>query len=101
MIPIPDEIIFEITDAEEGGYCAKARGYGIFTQGDDWDDLVRMARDAAVCYFDDERAAGVVEMRCKSILPLMDSQGGMQTEIKQELRLANPLSLDGRGLGRG
>ena len=63
MIPIPNEIIFETTDAEEGGYCAKARGYGIFTQGDDWDDLVRMARDAAVCYFDDERAAGVVEMR--------------------------------------
>ena len=42
MIPIPDEIIFETTDAEEGGYCAKARGYGIFTQGDDWDDLGRV-----------------------------------------------------------
>ena len=63
MIPIPDEIIFEITDAEEGGYSARALGYGIFTQGDDWDDLVRMARDAAVCYFDDDGAARVVEIR--------------------------------------
>jgi len=75
MIPIPDEIIFETTDAEEGGYCAKARGYGIFTQGDDWDDLVRMARDAAVCYFDDERAAEGVEIHYKIHSPLMDSQG--------------------------
>ena len=63
MIPIPDEIIFEITDAEEGGYNARALEYGIFTQGDDWDDLVMMVRDAAVCYFDNDGAARVVEIR--------------------------------------
>ena len=67
MIPIPDEIIFEITDAEEGGYNAGARGYSIFTQGEDWDDLVRMARDAAVCYFDDDRAARVVKLHPASV----------------------------------
>ena len=35
----PSEIIFEVTDAIEGGYNARALGYSIFTQGDDWSDL--------------------------------------------------------------
>ena len=33
------ELIFEIRDAEEGGYWARALGHDIFTQGDAWDDL--------------------------------------------------------------
>ena len=48
------EIVFEVTEAEEGGYNAKAVGYSIFTQGDDWADLQEMARDAVLCYFDDD-----------------------------------------------
>ena len=48
------EIVFEVTEAIEGGYNAKAVGYGIFTQGDDWADLQNMARDAVLCYFDDD-----------------------------------------------
>ena len=32
----PSEIIFEVTEAVEGGYDARALGYGIFTQGDSW-----------------------------------------------------------------
>jgi hypothetical protein len=28
------ELIFEVTEAEEGGYCAHGLGYGIHTQGD-------------------------------------------------------------------
>ena len=31
----PGEIIFEVTKAIEGGYNARALGYGIFTQGGD------------------------------------------------------------------
>ena len=30
------EIIFEVTEALEGGYDARALGHSIFTQGDDW-----------------------------------------------------------------
>lgn len=33
------ELIFEIRDAEEGGYNARALGKAIFTQGDTWDEL--------------------------------------------------------------
>ena len=46
------EIIFEVTEAVEGGYDARTLGYDIFTQGDDWDDLKAMARDAVRCYFE-------------------------------------------------
>lgn len=35
----PSEIIFEVTEAPEGGYDARALGFAIFTQGEDWDDL--------------------------------------------------------------
>ena len=52
----PTEIIFDVTEAEEGGYNAKALGYGIFTQGDDWDDLKAMVEDAVLCYFDEGTA---------------------------------------------
>ena len=52
----PTGIIFEVTEAEEGGYNARALGYGIFTQGDDWDDLKAMVEDAVLCYFDEGTA---------------------------------------------
>ncbi len=48
------EVIFEVTEAIEGGYDARALGYSIFTQGDDWEDLKDMVKDAALCYFDDD-----------------------------------------------
>ena len=47
----PSEIIFEVTEAVEGGYDARALGYSIFTQGEDWADLKEMARDAILCHF--------------------------------------------------
>ena len=50
---MPSEIIFEVTEAVEGGYNARALGYSIFTQGADWTDLQNMVRDAIRCHFDD------------------------------------------------
>ena len=44
----PTEIIFEVTEAIEGGFDARALGYGIFTQGEDWDDLKAMVKDAVL-----------------------------------------------------
>ena len=48
------EIIFEVCEAEEGGLWARALGYSIFTQGEDWDDLRRMVKDAVACHFEKE-----------------------------------------------
>ena len=58
----PMEIIFEVTEAAEGGYDARALGYDMFTQGDDWDDLKAMARDAVRCYFDEGNVPRVVRL---------------------------------------
>ncbi len=51
------EIIFEVTESEEGGYCASALGFGINTQADSLEDLRTMVRDAVDCYFDDPAQA--------------------------------------------
>ena len=47
------EIIFEIHEAEEGGYWARSLGYDIFTQADTWDELKENVRDAVACSFED------------------------------------------------
>ena len=51
---MPDtEIVFQVRESPEGGYEDRAVGYSIFTQGDDWDELIYMMRDAVLCHFDD------------------------------------------------
>lgn len=56
------EVIFEVTESLEGGYEARALGHSIFTQGDDWDELKRMAREAVLCHFDEHQAPRVVRL---------------------------------------
>ena len=58
----PAEIIFEVTEAVEGEYDARALGYSIYTQGENWDDLKEMARDAVLCHFDEDGAPRVVRL---------------------------------------
>ncbi len=47
------EIIFEVTEAHEGGYTARALGHSIFTEADTIEDLRAAVRDAVACHFDD------------------------------------------------
>ena len=56
------EIIFEVIEAPEGGYDARALGHSIFTQGDDWNDLKAMTRDAVRCHFDEENMPRVIRL---------------------------------------
>jgi predicted RNase H-like HicB family nuclease len=51
------EIIFEVTEADEGGYVASALGFGIATQGETLDQLRAMVREAVDCFFDDPALA--------------------------------------------
>jgi hypothetical protein len=46
------ELIFEIRDAEEGGYCARALGHAIFTQADSWDELRGNVLEAVSLHFE-------------------------------------------------
>ncbi len=57
------EIIFEVAEAEEGGYYATALGYGITTQAETAEELRAMVRDAVDCYFDDpSRAPAIIRL---------------------------------------
>lgn len=47
------ELIFEIRDAEEGGYCARALGQAIFTQAESWDELRSNILEATSLHFED------------------------------------------------
>ena len=49
-------------EAEEGGYNARALGYGSFTQGDDWNGLKFMVRDAVLCHFDEGSAPTTIKL---------------------------------------
>ncbi|NJK46266.1 MAG: 2-oxoisovalerate dehydrogenase [Pleurocapsa sp. SU_196_0] len=56
-------LIFEVRDAEEGGFNARALGKVIFTQGDTWDELKANVLEAAGAYFGDGAQPQSVQFR--------------------------------------
>jgi predicted RNase H-like HicB family nuclease len=46
------ELIFEIRDADEGGYWARALGHAIFTEGETWEELRSNALEAISVHFE-------------------------------------------------
>lgn len=57
-----NEIIFLVTEAPEGGYCARALGESIFTEADTLDALRANIRDAVACHFDDDKTPGIIRL---------------------------------------
>jgi hypothetical protein len=49
-----DEVIFMVTESDEGGYEASALGHAIFTEAHNWDELKLNVKDAVLCHFDDQ-----------------------------------------------
>ena len=69
----PDtEIVFRVKESPDGGYTASAVGHSIITQGDDWDELIYMMRDAVLCYFDDGEAPQAIRVHLvqNEVIPL-------------------------------
>lgn len=56
------ELIFEVRDAEEGGYCARALGHSIFTQAETWDDLRENVLEAVSLHFDEGSGPRLVQL---------------------------------------
>lgn len=48
------DVIFEVRDAEEGGYWARALGHSIFTQAETWEELRKNALEATSLHFEGE-----------------------------------------------
>lgn len=56
------QIVFEVKESPEGGYEAAALGFDIFTQGENWEELKSMVRDAVRAYFFDEEPPAVIRL---------------------------------------
>jgi hypothetical protein len=55
-----NEIVFEVTQEADGGYCAECLTESIFTQGDDWEELRANVKESVVAfYFDRPKPASV------------------------------------------
>jgi hypothetical protein len=58
-----EQLVFDITQEEDGGFCAKAVGEGIFTQGDTWEELRANVKDAVEGYYFDAEKPATVRLR--------------------------------------
>jgi hypothetical protein len=57
-----NELIFEVEEAPEGGYVARALGASIFTEADDLESLHDNVRDAVRCHFDEGEAPAMIRL---------------------------------------
>lgn len=48
------EIVFEVTQEEDGGYVAEALGESIFTEADNWEGLRENVREAVAAFYFDQ-----------------------------------------------
>lgn len=48
------EIVFSVTQEDDGGFVAECLSHDIFTQGDSWEQLRANVREAVTAYFFDE-----------------------------------------------
>lgn len=57
-----NEIIFQVDEAAEGGYTARALGHAIFTEAESLDELRTNVRDAVHCHFDEGTGPKVIRL---------------------------------------
>ena len=50
-----NEIVFEITQESDGGFCAECLTESIFTQGDTWDELRANVKEAVEAFYFDSQ----------------------------------------------
>jgi predicted RNase H-like HicB family nuclease len=52
-----NELVFEVTQEEDGGFCAECLSENIFTQGDSWEALRRNVQEAVRAFYFDQPPA--------------------------------------------
>ena len=58
-----NEIVFEVGDAPEGGFTARALGASIVTEADTLPALREALRDAVRCHYDEGLAPAMIRLR--------------------------------------
>lgn len=56
------ELVFEVTQEADGGYCAECLTVDIFTQADTWDELRANVLEAVRAFFFDGTVPGQVRL---------------------------------------
>jgi len=56
------EIVFSVTQENDGGYVAECLSHDIFTQGDTWEQLRANVREAVSAYFFDQPKPSAVRL---------------------------------------
>jgi len=59
------EIVFEVTQEEDGGYMAEALGESIFTEADNWEDLRHNVREAVAAFYFDRTSTERIRLYLK------------------------------------
>ncbi|HEU0138728.1 MAG TPA: hypothetical protein VFQ79_03420 [Bryobacteraceae bacterium] len=58
-----NELVFEVVQEADGGYCAECLTESIFTQADSWDELRRNVLEAVNAFYFDTSAPASVRLR--------------------------------------
>jgi len=58
----PNELIFQVEDAPEGGFTARALGESIYTQADSYDALKDAVREAVACYYNEGQGPRMIRL---------------------------------------
>jgi predicted RNase H-like HicB family nuclease len=59
---VVDELIFEVTQEADGGYCAECLTEAIFTQGDTWEQLRANVLEAVDAFYFDRPKPSQIRM---------------------------------------
>jgi hypothetical protein len=57
-----NELVFEVVQETDGGYCAECLTESIFTQADSWDELRRNVIEAVSAFYYDRAVPGSVRL---------------------------------------
>ncbi len=57
-----DELIFQVEQAVEGGYTARALGESIFAEAESLEGLREQVRDAVRCHFEEGKGPRVIRL---------------------------------------
>ena len=57
-----NELYFEIREAEEGGYVARALGESIFTEADTYEEIKQNIKEAVACHFEESNLPKLIRL---------------------------------------